>query len=678
MKKFVTRYLPFIILVIAFVLLIPGISKRIENENKNDNVVISILYNDLINKVSENKIDDFLAKCKEEGLNTISVMDDYINSLTLRGDITSIKYNALCQKYDNESIKMAEFIANNCPNISYDSHVIIASKDSVVNRLANQMPKRYDEDDFINLGVFGDKGIFVLYDGSKELWEYAIGYDEESIAKLHNEGFEVALVHKVKDYSEVAYLDDIEAIIKKYNVRYLNLKKDTRVYQEADSDRENFEGLSRIINENNMTLVLTENTDQLSNQKFLGYTYIFNDVIKNGGKVIRSYEAYDDVKVVEDFHTHRVDQYFNSVITRNTRFINITQIVNKNLSHDELLDYAFRAATESKEKIEKLGFRVNGEVNALDYIANRKLISALCAVIMVMCLLLIYEMLGGTKRFFMTIAAIIVALGAFLITFILPEGLVLLYPTVFCIIQSSVAITTVLYFIKRTANKISMLLLITGALAIMLSILLLGAVGLGAMLSGIDYYINNNIFRGIKLSLIVPVFYTTVVYYIMFVKDNKRSLLQDAKMVLDAQIKVYWVLIAVAVIGVGAYYIIRSGNVSSISTFENTMRNIMTELFTERPRTKEFLIGYPALVLFAYYAKKSDMQLVKWILAIAMSILAASITNSFCHVFTDFSVIVSRTINGLILGVIVSAVAYVINIVLLKLLNIIKDKYNEA
>ena len=46
-----------------FALLIPGIALRVTNEAKNDNVVISFLYNDIRNKVSDKVLSDTLDKC---------------------------------------------------------------------------------------------------------------------------------------------------------------------------------------------------------------------------------------------------------------------------------------------------------------------------------------------------------------------------------------------------------------------------------------------------------------------------------------------------------------------------------------------------------------------------------------------------------------------------------------
>ena len=65
-----------------------------------------------------------------------------------------------------------------------------------------------------------------------------------------------------------------------------------------------------------------------------------------------------------------------------------------------------------------------------------------------------------------------------------------------------------------------------------------------------------------------------------------------------------------------------------------------------RPRTKEFLIGYPALVCW-YYLKRKDLWS-HWreILRLAVSLAFTSAVNSFCHFHTPLSLTLLRGVNG--------------------------------
>ncbi len=674
MKKFITKNIAWILLVIMFVSLIPSITLRITNESKNDNVVISLLYNDLRNKVSSEKLESVLDECLKMGINVVSVMEEDINNMVSRGDITCIKYNVLCHKYDDESIRIANAIYENCPDIAYDSYVVLAKKEKSREMLSYMFPQKYTKKDYMKISDVENMDIYILYDGRKDLWNYSLGYDEEIINMLKERGFNIALVHKVKNYDKTDYLKGIDNIVKKYNVKYMNLKEAAQ--DNKTEKKENYLGIADIINKNNMTLVVTESVDQLSNQKFTGYNDVFESVMGEGGtkKVLRSYETYDDSQDDGSHYKYRATQFLNSTVDRNMRFITLTQIATKDVNFNDCADFTLKAADEYIKNIKELGFAVNGDTTAFDYNANKKFNCAVCAVIMIMALLVMWQMISGKYNIKITALAIFASLVFYVLTFKIPNVLILLYPTLFSVIMSCFAMTVVLCFVKEYKEKFNEWLLILTSVAVLVITLLIGSVGMSSMLSGINYYVNNDIFRGIKLSLLVPVAYTAIVYYFIFIKNEETSLFDDAKKVLMADIKVYWVLIALFIGGIGLYYIIRSGNVNKISSVEQTLRSAMTEIFPARPRTKEFLIGYPSLVLFVYYVKKHNIPLVNWFFAVGASILAASVTNSFCHVFTDYTTICMRVVNGLLIGILVSAVVYAANYVLVKIASVISKR----
>ena len=673
MKTFITKYTAIIMIAVMFILLIPGISLRLNSEAQNKNVIISLLYNDIRNKLNDDELDQSLNDYKKLGLNTVSVMEEDINAMVARGDLTCIKYNVLNHKYDQQSIDVANFIDENCPDVAFDSYVLLVTKENVKEKLSYWLPRKYTSKDYSFVGTFENIDLYVLYNGRTETWNYALGYDEDKIDDLHNKGFNISLIHKVKNYKVTTYTDDIERIVKKYNVKYFNAKpivisKDEKEYTK------NYERIAEIINENDMTLVVTENPSQLSNQSGFGYDEIFDSVMEGSKKVLRSYENYDDSHSDATKYKYRATQYLNSTLDRNIRFITVTQIAVITSTFTECADLTLKAVKEYKDKIEDCGYTIGKEVTPTNYFENKKLNSAAAAVIMIMCLLIMFNIVTGKKSFRLTITALVLSAVAFGASFLLRDSLLSLYPTVFCIVQSCFAMTVVLFFIKNYKEKLNTILLAVLSVLLLIALLMLGAIVMGTLLSGIAYYINNDIFRGIKLSLVVPVAYTALLYYFMFMNSKINDIINDIKKVLAADIKVYWLLIGGAILYVGSYYILRSGNVNSISQIETLMRNTLTELFPARPRTKEFLIGYPALVLLVYYVKNTKVDLVSWVLAVAAAILAASVTNSFCHVFTDFTFIVSRTFNGLLVGIPVAVFAYIANLALVRIVKAVYKK----
>ena len=677
MKKFLTKFLAWIIIGVIFLSFVPSIVTRVQNEQNNKNVSVSLLYNDLRNKVSDKKLSVMLSEFLDAGVNKVTVMEDDVNALISRGDITCIKFNTLRHKYDEESMAIADIISENYPEVGYDSYLLMVKREDAKEKLAKLIPMKYSSFDYVRIAEVSDMDIYAFFNGREELWDMTIGFDEKVIEELHNMGFEIVLSYKPKNYFKLKYLEHIDSIVKKYDVEYFNLKASNKNYKDTESIKGNYTGIADIINDNNMTLVVTEEASQLSNQKFFGYNYIFDKVMGKDGskKVVRSYETYDDSHADETGYKYRAQQFFNSSVDRNIRFITVTQQAPIILTLDEGADKTLMATKTFIADIKDAGYTVNEETVPYDYEVNRRFNYGLAAAAVVLMIYIAFTMVFNKEKFGILVAAIIVAVLAFLATYAMPFGLLLLYPTVFCLAVSCFAMTVVMKFVKEYAEKMNMILGILATVALMLAVLCIGVMGMCTLLSGVDFYINNEIFRGIKITLMLPVAYTAVVYYFMFMKKENIFMGIDLKKALFAEIKVYWVLMAGAILMVGYYYILRSGNVNTISALETAMRNTITEAFPARPRTKEFLIGYPCLVLFFYYVKKHDIKLIQWVLAIGASILAASVTNTFCHVFADASVMYMRVVNGLLLGAIVSVFAYVANLALVRIVTILMKKF---
>lgn len=677
MKKIITSFLPLVIIAAMLVAMIPALSVRVNNEKENDNIVVSLLYNNLRNIVSSKKLDTMLDEYIEAGIDTVSLMEEDINSLVARGEVTSIKFNVLLHKYDQESLDIAEVISKNYPEVSYDSHIVLVKKPWARDFLNKFIPTKYTSEEYVKIDGVEGMDLYAFYDGRVKLWDISLGYDEEIIKDLSGRGFKIALVHTLRNYKNTEYADYIDYLVKEYDIEFLNIKKSTEKLLPKDEIKENYQKLTDILTQNGMTLVVTENTDQLSNQKFMGYDDVVSAVLENGSKkILRSYETYDDSHDDGSHHIYRTNQYYNSTIDRNMRFITVTQVTSEGISHDECADFTLTATKNYVDRVRAYGFTVNDQTVPYSYPVSSRFPNACSAVVAIMLLVIAIELVFDVKSLRLTLGTVIFSALVFAGTFVAPASLVSLYPSLYCVAVSCFAMTVALKLAKVLKNKNTFAAIITVVLSV-LAVLCIGVLGMGAQLSGIDYYLNNSIFRGIKLSLLVPIVYTVVIYYLMYIRTEKTDFLADVFAVLRADIKVYWLILAGAVGLIGGYYLLRSGNVNQISSFEQTMRNLITEYFPARPRTKEFLVGYPALVLFVWYVKNTDSKLMQWGFAALSAILAASVTNSFCHVFTDLSTIYMRVVNGLLIGICISVAAYVLNFVAVRIAKRVYSRINK-
>jgi hypothetical protein len=114
----------------------------------------------------------------------------------------------------------------------------------------------------------------------------------------------------------------------------------------------------------------------------------------------------------------------------------------------------------------------------------------------------------------------------------------------------------------------------------------------------------------------------------------------------------FWHLVVLALLGgAGAYYIIRTGNtaVTATSDFELAVRSFLDKIMIVRPRFKEFLLAYPALMLATGLLKRNYDKGV-WLLLIATGIGQADIIDTLAHVHTPLLTSLLRILLGLVLG----------------------------
>jgi hypothetical protein len=160
------------------------------------------------------------------------------------------------------------------------------------------------------------------------------------------------------------------------------------------------------------------------------------------------------------------------------------------------------------------------------------------------------------------------------------------------------------------------------------------------LLNGNEFLTKIEAFKGVKLVYILPIIYMTVYAFWGLIRK-----------ILQTQV-VYWHTIVIMLAGVVVmYYILRSGNQGSVSSIELMIRQKLEDLLYARPRTKEFLIGFPFYVL-SIYLLSLKQQWAKFLL-IPGVIGFLSIMNTFTHLHIPVYVSVLRTFYSLVLGLLI-------------------------
>lgn len=185
------------------------------------------------------------------------------------------------------------------------------------------------------------------------------------------------------------------------------------------------------------------------------------------------------------------------------------------------------------------------------------------------------------------------------------------------------------------------------------------------LLSGRDFMLRIEQFMGVKLAHILPIIVLALLYAgaIAWNSDTWPKVKQrfySAMKSMGANPVLIWqaagMLAAVALVGL---MVARSGNDSGlgVSGFELRFRSILDKILYVRPRTKEFLVGYPALLVGIAFALRGRRE---WAapLVVVGSIGLISALNTFCHIHTPLELSLLRVLNGGIVGLIAGIVVY--------------------
>lgn len=173
------------------------------------------------------------------------------------------------------------------------------------------------------------------------------------------------------------------------------------------------------------------------------------------------------------------------------------------------------------------------------------------------------------------------------------------------------------------------------------------------LLADQNFMLGVETFKGVKLALVLPLM---IVAFYFILKQGEGGLIDRIKQFLNTNVKMVSIVGGIMVLGGLGLYLARSGNfVLPVPVFEVYFRNFLEAMFFIRPRTKEFIIGYPFLYLAAIALLRNKKGWL-WILAALGAIAPVSILNTFAHIHTPLVISVIRTINGLVLGVAIGAI----------------------
>lgn len=650
------RMVLWIALLITLIMSCQGFLLRTGNEKINNRVVLTAEYQ-LFEKNAQTaslSMDSVLQRLQQQGAKTITVKETTLRDLSGRGEIyiqTMGEFTAFTQRYQPEVWSQASQAIGQ-RYISPANLVIVASNPEILPFLQEKLQNRFSPNELLRFQAQG-KQYFIInaeleqLDRSKNAvkqLDTQLGFEEKILDQLQAKGFELILRPGYTTGSNTAYLLEYEPLIRKYSVHTIIF-----AYNRVTGSPAHLEVMEKLVNKYHLTIGIIETAQQLG---YLSQEGLDELMYSTGYPINRVYSTAND-----DFVTTVNERYYRwvrAIVDRGIRILYIVPFKDESKSASVNLNDTIETIGELQQTIAAKGFHfaqpavfadLNNEIPG----AGHRLWLSLS--LLLAGLLYLDYLLAPQRKWILGLGGLgILACAG--INLLLGADFSKVYALAAAILYPVLSSLLLLRYLKKNPSH-NFIIQFFASLAIILGINAMGMYTVASSLADIRYIMNIGYFSGVKLAFIVPLLLFPLNYLSATVKrqdwiPSLRGWLQESP--------TYLILGLAMIALLGLYiYVGRSGNTSGIevSSLEIRTREILEMIFLARPRFKEFMIGYPALLAMVYLYQKYHRDFILFLLGFGVMIGSISMVNSFCHVFTAVAISAKRTLAGLLTGLVV-------------------------
>lgn len=197
-----------------------------------------------------------------------------------------------------------------------------------------------------------------------------------------------------------------------------------------------------------------------------------------------------------------------------------------------------------------------------------------------------------------------------------------------------------------------------GGLIITVILSMIGGMYVAAVLGDVRFFLEMEIFRGVKLTFVAPLLLITVVYLTRYnllatEQENRKDVWQQVVKLLNYPVQIKTLVIFALVALAGWVFVGRSGHTAGVPVpdIELKMRAFLERVMFARPREKEFMIGHPAFFLAVMALYRQWPRVVHYTLVVVATIAQGSLVETFAHIRTPVFMSFVRGIDGMVAGI---------------------------
>ncbi len=630
---------------------------------------------------------------KDVGLDSITLTENNINSLKMNNDF---KVNTHLEGYDlfvNATKDGIDYIYTNLIEVLPDDRSVVR-KDENTLVIKGKMSDLIYRTEYYKDYLEGSYGIYPENTISK-LELVGLGYIDKDIEIIKDKGMPIQFKPVYMPEVQLAKpsVDRFIKYVQKYSHQSYVMFSGNYVLAGDDSTDYFIEQL----NNNNIAIGLVEDIVQRGNIKQKGIKTL---VRKSDYNAVRVFNTFNYIQKRYDYmipmHHHGeeiINTYFRAITERNIRVILFKPFCtsdNKLISDKEVYKDRFdeldNRLSKYPHKFRQLYSDSKSIMHTMPRLSLNPFILMIIAFGVVAGFMIVVDNLilgfSNIKYAFFGIALCIVAL-----IYSLKIKLALFNP-MFALISIIVFSTIVIMYVLLRAKHyygdnrknltINTMFNSIKTLFVSIVISLFGASTMLSFYAGNDYMLEMSLFRGVKLSQLLPLMIALVLSLIYFegiiFGELNMSMRDKFFKLLNINIKVWHSIIVGTILLMVIIMLIRSGHESGVqpASMELLLRNILENVMPARPRTKAFLIAYPSIIIIILFAKNKLYRYSYPVLSIMLAIAPANIMNTFSHIRTPLYLSFMRVGMEFISSVLVTLIYILIFKVFIKLIDKIK------
>lgn len=706
MKKLVKTlkgriYLLLMIVSVVTVSITGYMRAGVESENNQVEIVLNYIQLSQLAHQSSEDINWWMAKFSDMGVTSVAIIEekliDYLESnfiyYNTTGDIKKelSRLEALPKDIREHITASDAFDLVIVPETEEDYNTIIEGL-SRYNELEITL---YDDDGyyvFIDREeehlLYEESNTIVTTDGKKgttykkvigvDILELPIGFDDEIVMAIKEAGLDVVLRPINNGYFAEDMIANYQSEVDKYtNVSPLLLPSNSEMIGYNSGNTNYVEEVYDFIKDNGYTIGLIESTIQRQYGEMDGLDALVN--VYEEDNFVRVFSIWSYIQARYKYMGYEGGEeignaMYRGITERNIRVIYFNPFMWNEYDYVTNVDEYEVVFEELADRLAEHGYSL-GRFTVLDvFDISTVLRLLLYAEVLLFALVLLNEALYAFPKRWNTIFAILAIGAAISAFFIAPDKSIKLFAFIASIVFPS--LSAVVYYKYDLSNKDRKEGFISGVKVMIVSTLiaLFGGVYIGSIMARTDYFLEIELFTGVKLSLLLPVMLITLYIALEYIKikakQAKQNFLIEMKeeslLLLRQPIQMkHGILIGIIAI-IGYIYIARSGHESEVQVMqiEIVVRNFLERVLIARPRNKEFLIAFPIIILGITYKGwfeklKLEVKYVMYLLLAGMGMIGfTAITNTFSHIRTPIYLSVVRTIISMGASIVVAFIAW--------------------